>query len=231
VGRLLNLLADLRVDQETVVVIGSDHGENLGEMNVYGDHQTADQITTRIPMIMKWPGVAESGRYAAKHYHIDVFATLLELADKTVPSSWDGQSFAESLRQGKDVGREELVVSQAAWSCQRGVRFDNYLYLRTRHDAYHLWADEMLFDVVADPHQQTNLMDVQPQALQLGRDKLDSWRAAMLVDAARGRDPHDNVMAEGGPYHVRGKLEPYLERLRQTERGALADQLAEKYSV
>jgi arylsulfatase A-like enzyme len=231
VGRLLNLLADLRVDQETVVVIGSDHGENLGEMNVYGDHQTADQITTRIPMIMKWPGVAESGRYAAKHYHIDVFATLLELADKTVPSSWDGQSFAESLLQGKDVGREELVVSQAAWSCQRGVRFDNYLYLRTRHDAYHLWADEMLFDVVADPHQQTNLMDVQPQALQLGRDKLDSWRAAMLVDAARGRDPHDNVMAEGGPYHVRGKLEPYLERLRQTERGALADQLAEKYSV
>jgi len=122
-------------------------------------------------------------------------------------------------------------VSQAAWSCQRGVRFDNYLYLRTRHDAYHLWADEMLFDVVADAHQQTNLMDVQPQALQLGRDKLDSWRVAMLVDAARGRDPHDNVMAEGGPYHVRGKLESYLERLRQTERGALANQLAEKYSV
>jgi hypothetical protein len=53
----------------------------------------------------------------------------------------------------------------------------------------------------------------------------------MLVDAARGRDPHDNVMAEGGPYHVRCKLEPYLERLRQTERGALADELAEKYSV
>jgi hypothetical protein len=38
-------------------------------------------------------------------------------------------------------------------------------------------------------------------------------------------------MAEGGPYHVRGKLESYLERLRQTERGALANQLAEKYSV
>ena len=49
VGRLLNLLADLRVDQDTVVVIGSDHGENLGEMNVYGDHQTADQSPPAFP--------------------------------------------------------------------------------------------------------------------------------------------------------------------------------------
>ena len=113
-GRLLNLLADPREDQETVVVIGSDHEENLGETNVYGDDQTADQITTRITVIMKWPGVAESDRYAVKHYHINVFATLLEIADRTVPSSYDGQSFSESLRQGKDVGREELVAPQAA---------------------------------------------------------------------------------------------------------------------
>ena len=52
----------------------------------------------------------------------------------------------------------------------------------------------------------------------------------MMVEAARGRDPHDNVMQEGGPYHVRGKLESYLQRLHQTERGHLADQLAEKYA-
>jgi hypothetical protein len=52
----------------------------------------------------------------------------------------------------------------------------------------------------------------------------------MVVDAARGRDPHDNVMQEGGPYHVRGKLESYLQRLRKTERSHLADQLAEKYA-
>lgn len=102
--RLLNLVADLPVDQESVVVIGSDQGENLGETNVYGDHQTANQITTRIHVIMKWPGVAESDRCAVKHYHIDVFATRLERADWTVPSSYDGQSLSESLRQGKDFG-------------------------------------------------------------------------------------------------------------------------------
>ena len=43
------------------------------------------------------------------------------------------------------------------------------------------------------------------------------------------RDPHDNVMKEGGPYHVRGKLESYMKRLKETERGSLAERLAEKY--
>ena len=64
VGRILNLLADLGVDDETVVMLSGDHGENLGEMNVYGDHQTADQITTRIPMILRWPGLLEEGATA-----------------------------------------------------------------------------------------------------------------------------------------------------------------------
>ena len=111
------------------------------------------------------------------------------------------------------------------------MRYADWLYLRTAHDAYHLWPDEMLFDLSNDPHQQVNLVRERPEALQYGRDKLDTWHAEMLVNAARGRDPHENVMAEGGPYHVRGKLPTYLERLRASDRSHLADQLAEKYGL
>ena len=51
----------------------------------------------------------------------------------------------------------------------------------------------------------------------------------MMNDPARGRDPHDNVMEEGGPYHVRGKLESYISRLNETNRSSLAKLLAEKH--
>ena len=181
-------------------------------------------------MIIKWPEVAEGGRYEALHYHIDITATILELAGKKVPASWDGVSFADALTNGRDEGRDELIVSQAAWSCQRGVRFDNWLYLHTQHDAYHLWPRDMLFNIATDPHQQNNLALAEPDVLQIGRDKLTTWHTDMLVDAARGRDPHDNVMQGGGPYHVRGELDSYLERLRATDRSMLADQLAAKYN-
>jgi len=229
VGRLLNQLADLNVDQETVIMLSSDHGENLGELNVYGDHQTADQPTTHIPMILRWPGLLESGRFQAMHYQIDVSASLLTLLDREVPDAWDGESFARSLEAGADEGRDHLVVSQAAWTCQRGVRFDDWLYLRTLHDAYHLYPDEMLFDLSEDPHQVNDVAPTTPAVLERGRNLLEAWHERMLPSAARGRDPHDNVMAEGGPFHVRGQLPAYLERLRVTDRAKLAERLEQKW--
>ena len=38
-------------------LITSDHGGNLGELAIYAEHGTADNITCRIPFIIKWPGV------------------------------------------------------------------------------------------------------------------------------------------------------------------------------
>lgn len=56
VGRLLDLLETLGVLDDTTVVVTADHGENQGELGVYGDHQTADVITTRVPFVWKGPG-------------------------------------------------------------------------------------------------------------------------------------------------------------------------------
>jgi arylsulfatase A-like enzyme len=103
VGRVLNALADQGVLDETVVVISADHGENLGELNIYGDHQTADQITTHVPLIIRWPGITETqaGRVdTGLHYHFDGAATLIELAGGEVPEVWDGRSFAPRLPRG-----------------------------------------------------------------------------------------------------------------------------------
>ena len=230
VGRLMNLLAELNIDQDTVIMLSSDHGETLGELNVYGDHQTADQITTRIPLLLRWPGVTQPGTVNdGMHYQIDISASILELLGQKVPSQWDGESFASDIKAGVDGGRSHLVVSQGAWKCQRGVRFGDHLYLQTLHDGYHLYDDEMLFDVVADPHETTNLLLSHEAVAARGRAALASWYADVMVNAARGRDPLLNVIAEGGPFHVRGELVGYLKRLRSTGRGDFADALEAKY--
>lgn len=228
VGRLLELLAELGVDGETAVMLSSDHGEALGELNVYGDHQAADAITTRIPLLLRWPGIEPAVR-GGLHYQIDVSATLLELLGVTVPGRWHGRGFADALRSGEASGRDALVVSQAAWACQRGVRFEDYVYIESRHDAYHLWSDPMLFDLRSDPHEEHDLAAERPQVVARGAALLRDWLDEYLPGAARGRDPHANVMAEGGPFHVRGRLPTYLERLRDTGREALAAELEQRW--
>jgi hypothetical protein len=163
------------------------------------------------------------------HYQIDVTASLVELLGQKTPRAWDGVSFAESLKSGADEGRDHLIVSQGAWTCQRGVRFDNWILISTMHDGYHLFDDLMLFDLESDPHEQMNRVDERPEVVAQGLTLLTHWYGEMAPNAARGRDPLANVVAEGGPYHVRGELPAYLERLKATGRADKAVLLAEKY--
>jgi len=231
-GKLFDKLEALGLLDETVIMITADHGENLGELNIYGDHQTADQITSRIPMIVHWPGVtdARSGEHEPGFcYHFDMAATALELLDIDVPAVWDGTSFASQLRTGGGPERPYLVLSQGAWSCQRSVRFDDYICIRSYHDGYHDFPDIMLFDLKNDPHEQHDIAADHPEVVGRAMIMLDEWYGRMMRSATHGHDPMWTVMNEGGPLHTRDQLPSYLERLRATGRGKHADSLASKH--
>ncbi len=231
VGVLLDRLADLGVLDETAVLVSSDHGEAFGELGVYADHQAADEATCHIPAVLRWPGLAPRVDDGL-HYHLDVAATVLDLAGIGVPGSWDGRSLAPSLRAGTADGRDHLVLSQGAWACQRGVRWGDHLYLRTWHDGYHgHWADEMLFDVATDPHEQTDLAGDRPEVTTEGATILAGWTEEQVSRSIRGCDPLDLVREEGGPFHTRHHLPAYLERLRATGRGQWADRLVERHPL
>jgi choline-sulfatase len=227
IGRILDVLADQGVLDETAIIISADHGEQLGELNVYGDHQTADQSTTRVPLIVRWPGVPTAGSVdRALHYQVDLAATVLDLVGAEVPGNWDGVSFAETVRTGARHGRDYLVISQGAWSCQRSVRFDDYLCMRSYHDGYHAFPDVMLFNVSEDPHEQRDLATENPEIVARAMSLLEEWYAAMMRTATHAQDPMWTVRREGGPFHTRGHLPAYLQRLRETGRGIWAERLA-----
>lgn len=110
----------------------------MGELGIYSEHGTADEITTRIPMIIKWPGM-RTGVDKGLHYSLDLLPTLAEIFGLPSYQYWDGKSYAPTLLKGADCGREYLVVSQGSHVCQRSVRFDHYIYIHTYHDGYHLF--------------------------------------------------------------------------------------------
>jgi choline-sulfatase len=143
-------------------------------------------------------------------------------------------SLRPQLEGGADQqGREHLVLTQGAWTCQRGVRFGRHLYLKTTHDGFHAdWPDEMLFDVVSDPHEQADLAPSEGTILGQGREILTEWTGVQLDRALDPkRDPLEIVVDEGGPFHVRGRLPEYIRRLEDTGRSRWVEPLLVRHGV
>ena len=229
IGHLFNAFAELNVLDDLTIIISSDHGENLGELGIYGEHATADAITPHIPMIIRGPGMKSGYVDTGLHYNIDLAPTLAELLGQEVQSCWDGRSYAFALLNGVDCGRSELVLSQCAHVCQRSVRWEDWVYIRTYHDGYHFFPQEMLFNTVDDPHEQTNLAATRPDLCAEAARRLLNWHDDMMSTQQDAVDPLWTVMREGGPTHTRGMLTEYCSYLEKTERGWAVEELHRRH--
>ncbi|MFA5057189.1 MAG: sulfatase [Opitutaceae bacterium] len=228
VGEMIKELGRLGRLDETAIVVSADHGENQGELEVYGDHQTADQHTSHIPLIIRWPGLTDplAGRsWPGLIYNIDLAATLADLVTGRPADGWDGRSFAALLRGDDCPGREFLVLSQGAWSCQRSLRWKDWLLIRTHHTGNKNLPALMLFDLKSDPHETSNLASIRPDLVGEGLRLMDQWLGQQLARSG-ATDPLAEIVATGGPCFARDQEVRRLTRvLRATGRPAHADWL------
>jgi len=229
IGQILDALAHEEVLDDLVVVVSADHGENQGELNAYGDHGTADHLTSRVPLIVRWPGLLQPRVDRALHYQTDFAATLVDLISGQIPERWDGESFADALRAGEEQGRASLILSMCVMTCQRAVRWGPWIMIRTYHDGYNDLPPFMLFNVERDPHELHNLADLEPQITDHGVRLLEEWHTQMMYTSSSDIDPLWTVMREGGPYGVRGRLKSYCQRLRETGRSHHAEALEARH--
>ncbi|MFX3635946.1 MAG: sulfatase [Candidatus Pristimantibacillus sp.] len=207
VGQVIRHLEQLGILEDTAILISADHGENMGELGIYSEHGTADQATCRIPMIIRWPGGVQGAVDEGLHYQLDLAPTLASLLGAENAPSWDGISYSESILSGTDTGRDYLVLSQCAHVCQRSVRFQNWLYIRSYHDGHHGFPKEMLFDLQNDPYEQHNVADERRDICKEAVYLLNDWHDAMMSTMDADNDPLWTVMREGGPLHAREFLE------------------------
>jgi len=191
-------------------------------------------------MIIRWPGLPGGRRDDGLHHNLDLAPTLADMLGRPPMKSWEGWSYAASLLRGEECGREFLVLSQCAHVCQRSVRFGpsaaaeqmalgRWLYIRTYHDGFNLFPDEMLFDIEADPHEQVNLADERPDVCKDAVYLLNEWHDAMMKTMDSPTDPLWTVIREGGPFHARGQLKGYCKFLESTERAYAIEELKRKH--
>ena len=229
-GKVFDRMKELGIYEDTAIIITADHGENFGELGVYAEHGTADKACCNIPMIIRWPGCRKGTVDDGFHYNLDILPTVCDLLNVEKSDMWDGQSYAATLTEGKDTGRDALVISQMAHVCQRSVRFGDWIYIRTVHDGFHLYDDEMLYNLKDDPHEQFDVKDKYPEICAMGARIMLNWLDTEMKRNPSEIDPMWTVYHEGGPFHAAdADLEKYAQRLRDTGREDKAEELLAKH--
>lgn len=158
VRRLLDGLAELGLDDRTIVVITADHGHSFDWLHGFMGHgMTLAEEVLHVPLILRAPHLVPAGTRLHETYSLaDLTPTLLELLGVAPVAPMEGRSFAGKLRQGESTG------------AGRGVVFsDVFVKDRWQHAAYigpHKWivgqteaSGAQLYDLTADPGEWSNL--------------------------------------------------------------------------
>jgi len=114
VGKVIQYLKDKNLYDNTIIIILSDHGENLYEHEYgmgHGEHLRG-KYSLVIPCIFSGPGIPH-GQYLAIRSAIDIAPTILDVVSIQQPQSFDGTSLFKSHNRIFDA------------YCETGIWFDN----------------------------------------------------------------------------------------------------------
>jgi choline-sulfatase len=155
-SRLVGLLRETRRLDDTIVIVTSDHGEMLGERGAWYK-MSLYEGAARVPLVVRAPRLFPPGRVRAAVSTMDLLPTLAGVAyDGDLPDlvgPLDGRSLLPHLSGTPD--HDEVVAEYLA----EGAIAPIVMIRRGPHKFIHSPADpDQLFDLVADPHEQANLV-------------------------------------------------------------------------
>jgi arylsulfatase A-like enzyme len=121
VGQILNALEENGMEQETIVIYMSDHGDfvgNHGMVEKAAAGQNVYEDILNVPLILKYPGKAKKGARTGELVTLaDVLPTLIDLLDLEVPDlkhPIQGESMAGLILENACMNREYIVSE--SWS-------------------------------------------------------------------------------------------------------------------
>ena len=185
VGTVLEGLRNGPNEDNTIVVLWSDHGFHLGEKQKWAK-RTLWEESTRTPFLFTGPGI-KPGNCPEAVSLLDIYPTLIDLCDLPKPPQLDGTSLRLQIKDAT-TPREKPVLSSSY--------FGNHS-LRTKDWRYIRYADgaEELYDHRNDPDEFTNLATRQDH-----RDiklSLSKWLPKKPAPEVKKTETRDKRILEG----------------------------------
>ena len=178
-GRILGALAGLGLEEDTIVVFHSDHGDLCGDHWMTSKHATNYDGIIRVPLAIRWPGKIDPGTSLCEQVEcIDLMPTVLRAASLPAPEGCQGESQWDLVTGEGPGGKERVLVelTRPGGIDVRTIRTEGYKYSRLNS------GHEVLFDLTEDPDEFVNLAEDPAATGLLAEARLSMVDA--LMDAA-----------------------------------------------
>ena len=164
-GKLLDYLSESGLDQNTIVILLSDHGEEFLEHGRWGhwENNLYDEIL-KVPLIIRIPGVGGRIVITEQVQTLDLMPTILDLCDCIPPDGVKGKSFASLCGKGRSQFQPRVAISEMwrdSWHII-AVRTEEYKYI---WDSKHPQIPQ-LYDLQTDPGEKHNFAAKFPRVVE-----------------------------------------------------------------
>jgi len=164
VGDLRATIQKAGIEENTIFVFTSDHGDMLGSHAMHKKQRPHDE-SCHVPFLIYYPsGLGDEGRRIDMPFGTpDIMPTLLGLSGVDIPSSVEGTDyskvFAGTAEPDNNAALIECVAPFGQWPRKRGGK--EFRGIRTRRYTYvrDLKGPWLLFDNQKDPYQMNNLVN------------------------------------------------------------------------
>lgn len=184
VGHILDALRASGLEDQTLVILTADHGEELADHNNYYFHgNSVYEGTLRIPLIMRWPGALPAGRAVDDLVqNLDLLPTLLRWLRLPLPEGVEGLAWTGSkvARSEAFIEWQDLIVAVRNEDYQyvsnpSGIHPRKPPYFYVEGKSFRIECEE-LYDLRTDPLEQDNRVRELPDVAKALQDRVRAHR-------------------------------------------------------
>ena len=176
---ILEKLSVLGIEEETLVVFTSDHGETLNEHDCYFDHHSLYDQTIAVPFAMKLKGCPKiSGKRFDDFCQVkDIVPTITDILDIETGIAYDGRNLMELVRGNEIAQESEMYITEATWMRKHGWRTPEWKLIIALEPDFHFKPTVELYNLINDPGENDNVADKEPEVVKFLTARMNDFIA------------------------------------------------------